>query len=61
MGNFQAVKCFGGAIYAQPTREIFPDFEKSAPVERATVEHKYALLGKDDATVISYKKNIMNL
>ena len=47
---------FGGAIYAQPTREIFPDFEKNAPLERKTVEHKYALLGQDDATVISYKK-----
>lgn len=47
---------FGGAIYAQPTREIFPDFEKTAPIERKTVEHKYALLGKEDSTVISYKK-----
>ena len=56
-GKFSGSKnVFGGAIYAQPTREIFPDFEKSAPVERATVEHKYALLGEEDATVISYKK-----
>ncbi len=47
---------FGGAIYAAPTREIFPDFEQSAPLERKNVEHKYALLGEDDAVVISYKK-----
>ena len=51
-----AKNMFGGAIYAQPTREIFPDFESSAPIERKTVEHKYALLGENDGTVISYKK-----
>lgn len=48
---------FGGAIYAQPTREIFPDFEKSAPIERRNIEHKFALLGEDDGTIISYRKN----
>ena len=47
---------FGGAIYAQPTREVFPDFEQNAPIERKTVEHKYAILGEKDGTVISYKK-----
>ena len=56
-GKFSGSKnVFGGAIYAQPTREVFPDFEKSAPIERRTIEHKYAILGDDDATVISYKK-----
>ncbi len=56
-GKFSGSKnVFGGAIYAQPTREIFPDFEKNAPLERRTVEHKYALLGEDDGTVISYRK-----
>lgn len=57
-GKFSGSKnVFGGAIYAQPTREIFPDFETKAPIERKTVEHKYALLGKDDGTVISYRKH----
>ncbi len=46
---------FGGAIYAQPVAEIFPEFWKSAPVERSSVEHKYALLGDEDGTVISYR------
>ena len=56
-GKFAGSKnVFGGAIYAQPTREIFPDFEKNAPLERKTVEHKFAILGKDDGTIISYKK-----
>lgn len=51
---------FGGAIYAQPTREIFPDYEENAPLERKNIEHKYALLGEEDATVISYKKRHEN-
>ena len=58
-GKFSGSKnVFGGAIYAQPTREIFPDFEKNAPIERKTVEHKYALLGENDGTVISYKNSL---
>ena len=56
-GKFSGSKnVFGGAIYAKPTREIFPDFEKSAPLERKTIEHKYVLLGENDGTVISYRK-----
>lgn len=60
-GKFSGSKnLFGGAIYAQPTREIFPDFEENAPLERKNIEHKYALLGEEDATVISYKKRHEN-
>lgn len=56
-GKFSGSKnVFGGAIYAQPTREIFPNFEQDAPIERKNIEHKYALLGEDDAAVISHKK-----
>lgn len=55
-GSFSGSKnVFGGAIYAQPTREIFPNFEKEAPIERLNVEHKFAILGEDDSTVISYR------
>lgn len=55
-GKFSGSKnVFGGAIYAQPTREIFPDFEKTAPLERKNVEHKYAILGEYDGTVVSYQ------
>lgn len=55
-GRFSGSKnVFGGAVYAQPTREIFPDFEKTAPIERKNVEHKYAILGEYDGTVISYQ------
>ena len=54
-GKFAGAKnMFGGAIYAQPTREIFPDFEKTAPLERKNVTHKYAILGEKDGTFIEY-------
>jgi len=48
---------FGGAIYAQPTAEIFPEFWKSAPVERYNTEHRYAVLGDNNGTVIGYKND----
>lgn len=55
-GDFAGAKnMYGGAIYAQPVAEIFPEFWKSAPVERYNVEHKYALLGDKDGTVIGYR------
>ena len=55
-GSFAGSKnVFGGAIYAQPMREIFPNFEKEAPIERLNIEHKYAILGQEDSTVISYR------
>lgn len=55
-GSFAGSKnVFGGAIYTQPTKEVFPDFETSAPLERRNVEHKFAILGENDSTVISYK------
>ncbi|MDD3012812.1 MAG: FAD-dependent oxidoreductase [Candidatus Gastranaerophilales bacterium] len=46
---------FGGAIYTKPTAEIFPEFWKSAPVERYNVEHRFALLGDNDGTVVGYR------
>ena len=57
-GSFSGAKnVFGGAIYAEPTREIFPDFEKTAPLERQNIEHKFAILGKTDSTTVSYRSN----
>ena len=55
-GDFPGSKnMFGGAIYAQPVAEIFPEFWKTAPIERYNTEHKYALLGDHDGTVIGYR------
>ncbi len=55
-GSFPGSKnVFGGAIYCQPTEEIFPEFWKTAPVERFNIEHKFAFLGEDYGTVLGYK------
>ena len=47
---------FGGAIYTTATKEIFPNFETEAPVERRNIEHNYMILGETDATTVSYRK-----
>ena len=55
-GDFAGAKnMFGGAMYGEPLKEIFPNYETSAPIERYTVEHRYALLTDDEGTVISHK------
>ena len=62
-GDFSGAKnMYGGAMYSQPLKEIFPDFEASAPIERYTVEHRYALLTKEEGTIIAHKseKEIRN-
>lgn len=54
-GSFSGSKnVFGGAIYTQPTKEIFPNFEESAPLERKTVTHKYVIRTKDEAITVGY-------
>ena len=62
-GDFAGAKnMFGGAMYGQPLKEIFPDYESSAPIERNTVEHRYALLTDDEGVVVSHRneKNLQN-
>ncbi len=46
---------FGGAIYAKPTSDIFPNFWESAPLERHNVEHRYIVMSDNTSTTISYK------
>lgn len=54
-GSFSGSKnVFGGAIYVQPTKEIFPNFEESAPLERKTVSHKYIMCTETEAISASY-------
>lgn len=56
-GNFCGSKnVFGGAIYTQPTKELFPNFEQEAPLERNNIRHKYMLLTETDDTTISHSK-----
>ena len=55
-GSFAGAKnVFGGAIYVEPTKEIFPNFLEEAPIERFISEHRYALLTREEAVSVSYK------
>lgn len=47
---------FGGAIYTKPTKEIFPNFEQEAPLERRNITHNFMVLGENDSTSIAYRK-----
>lgn len=54
-GSFSGSKnVFGGAIYVKPTKEIFPNFEESAPLERKTVAHKYIMRTKTRTVSAAY-------
>lgn len=46
---------FGGAIYAKQTAEIFPEFWKEAPVERAITEQKIYMLTDSDSMQFAYR------
>ena len=46
---------FGGTIYAMQTSEIFPEFWKEAPVERAVSSQKIMLLTDDQSTEFLYR------
>lgn len=55
-GEFVGAKnVFGGAIYTQPTAEVYPEFWKSAPVERYNAVHRFALLTEDSGVTMAYK------
>ena len=41
---------FGGAIYTQATKEIFPNFETEAPIERRNIEHNLSLIHISEPT-----------
>ena len=48
---------FGGAIYTDPTKNIFPNFEQEAPLERRNIIHNFMILGEEDSTSVSYRKD----
>ncbi len=55
-GEFVGAKnVFGGAIYTQPTAELYPNFWESAPVERFNAEHRFAILTGDSSVTMGYK------
>ncbi len=46
---------FGGCIYAKQTAEIFPEFWKTAPVERSITEEKIIMLNDYNSVDFSYR------
>ena len=56
-GSFAGSKnMYGGVIYSHAAKELFPDFENSAPIERFVTKHSYVLLSDGGSTTeISYK------
>lgn len=47
-GNFAGAKNMtGGRIYSHSLKEVFPDFEKEAPVERKIVRERISLMSPD--------------
>src|SRR5574344_298855 len=57
-GNYSGSKnVFGGAVYTQPTKEIFPDFEEKAPLERKIISHKYIIQTEKDSVSVNYSNN----
>jgi electron transfer flavoprotein-quinone oxidoreductase len=48
-GQFPGAKnVWGGILYRQPTEEMIPGFEESAPLERPIIEQRYLMLTEDD-------------
>jgi electron transfer flavoprotein-quinone oxidoreductase len=45
----------GGLIYAQPVAEVFPEFWKSAPVERAITSHQIVMLGEESSVAMDFR------
>jgi electron transfer flavoprotein-quinone oxidoreductase len=45
----------GGLIYSRIYEEIFPQFWKSAPVERAITSHQVVMLARDSSVALDYR------
>ena len=52
---------FGGAIFTQQTKELYPNFIEEAPIERAITQHQIIMLNDNDSIKFSYKTNINEL
>lgn len=51
---------FGGAVYLESIKELFPDTYKNFPYERIIKKHNYVIFNKDESLSVSYKKNDEN-
>jgi electron transfer flavoprotein-quinone oxidoreductase len=57
-GNFAGSKNMtGGRLYAHSLREVFPDFEKQAPLERKIIHERISLLDTEANLTIDFMSN----
>lgn len=55
-GSFSGAKnMYGGILYSHAIKELFPNFEESAPIERFVSGHSYVVLSENDSTEITYR------
>ena len=48
---------FGGRVYLAPLKEIYPDFEKSAPIHRWVTRERISFLHGNDLISVDYEGN----
>lgn len=54
-GNFAGAKNMtGGRIYAHSLKEVFPDFEENAPLERKVVREKISMIGSESCFTVDF-------
>ena len=53
--NYKKTDVFGGCIYAKQTADIFPEFWKTAPIERSITEEKVIMLTDYNSMDFSYR------
>jgi len=46
---------FGGRVYADPLREIYPDFDKSAPIHRWVTKERISIVSGNNTTSIEFE------
>jgi electron transfer flavoprotein-quinone oxidoreductase len=46
---------FGGRVYLKPLKDIYPDFEKSAPIHRWVTKERISLIHNNDITSIEFE------
>ncbi|MGC9071392.1 MAG: FAD-dependent oxidoreductase [Acidilobus sp.] len=46
---------FGGRVYAQPLRDVWPELDKEAPIQRWVTRERISLIAGQDAVTVEYK------
>lgn len=46
---------FGGRVYAQPLREVWPELDKEAPIQRWVTRERISMVNGDEVFTVEYK------